>query len=332
MPRAAIGASETRQYVHAIELSQKEAASALSLARYCHRMYETVGAHDFLADAPVIAHDLPISIRRHLNAARLDEDAHATVIVGNLIDQDALGATPAHWRDAQTPQSEIYAFLLSLYASLLGDAISWAAQQAGRIVTDVLPSRGYEQSLISASSDRELAWHTEDAFSQYRADWVSLLGLRNFARVPTTLSYVDIDRLPAHVAAVLAQPRFLIHPDTSHEFHGADPDVEPVRILDGAHDRPVLRIDRDFVRPLDGDSEAEHAFRWIVEHLDGNLYDLTIAAGDVCFVDNRNAVHGRRRFQAGFDGSDRWLKRMNVVRDLRRTRPARCSATNRIIG
>jgi hypothetical protein len=49
-------------------------------------------------------------------------------------------------------------------------------------------------------------------------------------------------------------------------------------------------------------------------------------------VDNRNVVHGRRPFRAGFDGSDRWLKRVNVVRDLRRTRPGRIDGATRVIG
>jgi hypothetical protein len=332
MSPAAFHDSGPHPHVHVLELTAAEAAAVLSLAEHCHRVHESAEAPKFLDEVQVIAHELPEPVRRHLNTARLDEEAHAVVISGNLVDQDALGPTPGHWREAQTPQSEVYAFVLSLYAALLGDAIGWAAQQGGRIITDVLPSPGYEQSLVSSSSDHELAWHIEDAFSQYRADWVGLLSLRNFTGVPTTLSYVDVQRVPPELATVLAQPRFLILPDSSHEFAGQGPEPEPVRILDGARERPVLRIDRDFVQPRAGDPEAERAFRWIVAHLDRNLYDLTIGTGDLCFVDNRNAVHGRRPFKAGFDGRDRWLKRANVVQDVRRTRPARRSATTRVIG
>ncbi|MFC7307913.1 TauD/TfdA family dioxygenase [Streptomyces monticola] len=315
-----------------MELSEADARAAHELAVFCAREFKCSDDPRFLDQAPVLAHDLPLAVRHHLNAARRDERTQAAMIRGNVIDQTALGATPGQWSAADTEQSQVYGCLLALYASLLGDIIGWATQQSGRLVTDVLPSKGYEHSLISASSELELAWHTEDAFSPHRADWVGLFSLRNTAEVPTTLSHVDLNRLPASVAEVLSQPRFIALPDSAHEFADDAPHQAPVAILDGHPDSPVLRIDRDFFRAQDGDDEAAEAFAWIVEHLDANLADVHIRTGDVCFVDNRNVVHGRRPFRAGYDGNDRWLKRVNVVRDLRRTRPGRSDATTRVIG
>ena len=54
-------------------------------------------------------------------------------------------------------------------------------------------------------------------------------------------------------------------------------------------------------------------------------------AGEICFVDNRKAVHGRRSFKARYDGYDRWFKRMNITRDLRKSRASRTDAASRII-
>jgi hypothetical protein len=42
-------------------------------------------------------------------------------------------------------------------------------------------------------------------------------------------------------------------------------------------------------------------------------------------------VHGRRAFKARYDGSDRWFKRMNITRDLRKSRADRIEAVSRII-
>jgi enduracididine beta-hydroxylase len=53
--------------------------------------------------------------------------------------------------------------------------------------------------------------------------------------------------------------------------------------------------------------------------------------GDMLFVDNFRAVHGRRPFSARFDGRDRWLKRINVTRDLRKSRRVRGSRESRVI-
>lgn len=317
---------------HILELSERDAHAARELAERCAKEFKTADDSRFLDEAPVIAHDLPSAVRRHLNSARRDESTHATMIRGNVIGQAALGDTPNHWSEADTESSQTYGCLLVLYSALLGDVIGWATQQAGRMVTDVLPSRGYEHSLVSASSELELAWHTEDAFSPHRADWVGLLALRNTAEVPTTVSHVDVGRVPENIAKVLAQPRFVPIPDASHEFADEEPEMEPVPVLEGHPGAPVLRIDRDYFRAQDEDAEAAEALAWVVDHLDANLADIFIRTGDVCFVDNRNVVHGRRPFHAGFDGSDRWLKRVNIVRDLRRTRPGRLDGTTRVIG
>jgi hypothetical protein len=42
-------------------------------------------------------------------------------------------------------------------------------------------------------------------------------------------------------------------------------------------------------------------------------------------------VHGRKPFRARFDGADRWLKRLNVARDLRKSRAVRQHADARTI-
>jgi Fe(II)/alpha-ketoglutarate-dependent arginine beta-hydroxylase len=180
---------------HVIDLSEHDARAAHELAASCARDFKAADDPRFLDTAPVIAHDLPLAVRRHLNAARRDERTHATMIRGNVVDQAGLGATPGHWSAADTEPSQVYGCLLVLYSALLGDVIGWATQQDGRLVTDVLPSRGYEQSLVSASSELELAWHTEDAFSPHRADWVGLFALRNGTEVPTTVSHIDEGRM-----------------------------------------------------------------------------------------------------------------------------------------
>jgi alpha-ketoglutarate-dependent taurine dioxygenase len=60
--------------------------------------------------------------------------------------------------------------------------------------------------------------------------------------------------------------------------------------------------------------------------------DALLAPGDVLFIDNNRAVHGRRPFTARYDGTDRWLKRISVSRGLRRSRDARATVASRVIG
>jgi hypothetical protein len=42
-------------------------------------------------------------------------------------------------------------------------------------------------------------------------------------------------------------------------------------------------------------------------------------------------THGRQPFTARFDGTDRWLTRLNIARDLRKSRAQRRGADDRTI-
>lgn len=344
--RAAAGGAPRGAGVRTLEISAADARKALRLARRCASQYASVSDPEFIDEAGMLAQELPRSVREFAHAARLDDTKHGVLISGNLVEDRVLGPTPLHWGDADTPGSRPYAFLISLYGALFGDVIGWATQQDGHLVTDVLPTPGLENSLVSSCSESPLGWHTEDAFSPHRADYVGLLCLRSPDEVPTTISYVDISSVPADIADLLGERRYMILPDSSHDpaltagetaghvapLEELRTDPPKVAVLSGHPDAPVLRIDRDFTMPEAGDTAADRALNWLVGHLDGNTYDVPLHPGDICFIDNRNVVHGRRAFRARYDGTDRWLKRVNVVADLRRTLPGRARLDSRVIG
>lgn len=82
---------------------------------------------------------------------------------------------------------------------------------------------------------------------------------------------------------------------------------------------------------LDGDEEARLALQTLIDALDALLGGISLRPGEICFLDNYLVVHGRQAFQARLDGTDRWLKRLNICRDLRRSRDLRISADSRLI-
>jgi Fe(II)/alpha-ketoglutarate-dependent arginine beta-hydroxylase len=313
-----------------LRLNEAEADAIRGLAIACGRDYVSSESEEFLRTAPVIAHDMPRRVRQTMNQARLDETLHAVVVEGHAIDDISLGQTPDHWRVAATEKSREHGFILVLYASLLGDVFGWEAQQDSRIVTDVLPSRGWEHSTVSASSALELGWHTEDAFCPYRANYIGLYCLRNPDNVATTIGALSIDALDTTSRAILFEPRFHFRSDPSHE-HGYDGWEALQPILRGARDRPVLCIDSDYTQPAAGDVLAARAFASARDAIDRNLYEVVLAPGDICFLDNQNVVHGRRAFRARYDGRDRWLKRVNVTRDLRRSAEMRTGRLERVV-
>lgn len=313
-------------------LTRDEASAARTLARQCATEYGRVDSAAFLADVGLITHDLPRRVRAAVRQVRLDDTAHAVVLSGNHAGGDALEPTPESWRDADTPGSRLHAFWLMLYGALVGEPVSWSSQQDGRLITDVVPTAGMENSLISCSSLAELGWHTEDAFSPARADYIGLFSLRNPRGIPTTVTYLAPGALDPDLLAVLRQPRFLIRPDDAHDPARTHASTGPVPLITGHEQAPVLRVDRDFTDVAAGDLEAAEALSALVDCLDASTYDLVLRPGEVCFLDNRTVAHGRRPFRARYDGRDRWLKRVNIVEDLRRTSAWRADLACRVIG
>jgi Fe(II)/alpha-ketoglutarate-dependent arginine beta-hydroxylase len=320
----------TGPQLHRLRVNEAEADAIRRLAEACGQDYTSSESEEFLHAAPVIADEMPRRVRQAMNEARLDETLHAIVVEGHMIDVSALGRTPGHWRDAANDASREHGFMLVLYASLLGDVFGWETQQDSRMVTDVLPSRGLEHSTVSASSELELGWHTEDAFCPYRANYVGLYCLRNPGSVATTIGALSIGALDEISREILFEPRFHFRSDPSHE-RGYDRWGALQPILRGARDQPVLCIDSDYTRPAMGDDLAAHAFASARNAIDRDLYEVVLAPGDVCFLDNQNVVHGRRAFRARYDGRDRWLKRVNVTRDLRRSAEMRTGPLERVV-
>lgn len=314
--------------------------------------YDSTEDPKFHCEAPLRAHDLPRRLRKELLDFRLQEPPFALFLLSNCpVDDERLGPTPARWGEAEGKRRSIeIEMLLVLAASVLGECVAWSTQQDGALVHDVLPIKGQEKAQMGCGCEEPLLWHTEDAFHPYRGDYLGMACLRNPDRVPTTflpVGSVELD--PLHFD-LLSQPLFTIRPDQSHlrKNNSADrvrdPSIadsysrieqmndapEKLPVLFGDQQAPYLRIDPYFMDPV-GDPAAQEALDALISSIDSQIQDVVLEPGDVCFIDNYQSVHGRRSFNARFDGTDRWLKRVNVVRDLRKSRAMRASAESRLI-
>jgi Fe(II)/alpha-ketoglutarate-dependent arginine beta-hydroxylase len=339
-----------------ITLEPDEIAETRALLDGLAVRYASSEDEAFLNDADFIAHDLPRRVRRAVREFRLYEPASAMLVVGGWpVDEGRIGPTPAHWKE-HGPENDTRPedMLLLLLGSLLGAPIAWSTQQGGRVVHDLLPIRGHEHEQVGTGSEELITWHVEDAFHPYRGDYLGMMCLRNPDRVPTTFAPISKVKLTPGQLAVLASPHFVIRPDNSHlpknagNGNGRSPAEEalvqkayrkiealcehPERIpvLFGDPGAPYVRMDPYFMDPPD-DAVARDTFAELMHEVDEALEDCVLEPGDICFIDNYQAVHGRKPFKARYDGRDRWLKRINVVRDLRKSREARVSATSRVL-
>lgn len=337
-------------------LSDHDRTTISTLLDEIVRQYRTVEDQDFLRNAPIYAHELPRRLRQFLADFKLMEVAGVCLVSGYPIDDMKIGRTPSHWniKAAVSPalHEEIF---FTLCAALLGDVFGWSTQQDGYTLHEVLPIKEHENEQIGSGSLQKLWWHTEDAFHPYKGDYVALMCMRNPDRVATTLACVDQLTIDQRHLQILSEPRFTIRPDESHleknRSGSSHQNATVARLVEAAYRRinqmntcprkvpvlfgeiasPYLCLDPYFMDLEALDPEAREALQALIDEIDARLYDIVLQPGDCCFIDNLRAVHGRNPFKARYDGSDRWLKRLNITRDLRKSRDARESCGSRLI-
>ncbi|MGW2254766.1 guanitoxin biosynthesis L-enduracididine beta-hydroxylase GntD [Kitasatospora sp. NPDC001660] len=339
-----------------IQLGPSDVEVVDALVSTVARRYPAADDAEFLRNSTVLAQQLPARLRMSLNTFRLTEPAGACRISGFPVADDRIGETPRHWADtAGRPGPALREeFFFVLCSSLLGDVFGWASQQAGRLVHEVVPIPEHEGLQINSGSSTALLWHTEDAFHPYRADYVGLMCLRNPQRAETTMACIGDVELDGADAEILFEPRFVLRPDEAHLPRNGNPrppadpghaeviarghariermlsHPQKVALLFGDPASPYLRLDSAEVERTD-DRDAMAALDRLLAAVDEQLNGVVLEPGDLLFVDNFRAVHGRQPFAANYDGRDRWLKRVNITRDLRRSRDARISTDDRIV-
>ncbi|MEU4315686.1 TauD/TfdA family dioxygenase [Nocardia sp. NPDC024068] len=279
------------------------------------------------------AADLPAEIR---TAVRPPATPAGACVLSRLpLTDDEIGPTPPDWETATAWSADPdrpgcsfeWDIAMLLLAAAAGEPFGWAGQQDGRLINNIVPAAGHEFEQSGASSTVLLSPHTEDAFHPQRANLLMLGCLRNPDRVGTTVSSVRRARLSQVQRDVLCTPTLPILPDVSY---GSDFDratAVPVPTLwnaggETAHDALTLRYDPAYT-PLD---DAGPDFRAAYAHLERELESVCVLAtlrpGELLLMDNDVAVHGRVPFTARYDGTDRWLKRVNIRLPERRRRAA----------
>lgn len=124
-----------------------------------------------------------------------------------------------------------------------------------------------------------------------------------------------VSRLSLRERAVLSEPLFQTGIDYSFgSANGEKGNGPTLRVLYGDPFDPYITVDPDLMVGLT--PEASAALKRLHVALNEVKRWARLDAGDLLIIDNRRAVHGRSEFEARYDGLDRWLQRVCVVRDL----------------
>jgi L-asparagine oxygenase len=164
--------------------------------------------------------------------------------------------------------------------------------------------------------------HVENAFHPNRPDFVMLLCLRGDHDSSAGLLVASIRRaarlLSPEAKKMLSQPCFLTEPPPSFRGSG-NPAEHPVLI--GDIDDPDLCVDFASTQPQN--EAAREAMDELREAFGSVAWELKLRPGELAIIDNRLAAHGRTAFTPRYDGQDRWLQRVFVHLDYRRSRERR---------
>jgi L-asparagine oxygenase len=198
------------------------------------------------------------------------------------------------------------------YAKNLGVPVGYKQEQNGRLIQNVVPNPKTEYSQISSSSKTTLALHTETAFHPYKPDYIMLLCLRGDPKAFTTYAQLQdiLPELDDICIALLSQPLFETSIDESFRSKGEPDTVVTTTILGIKDGRPTMCYDKSVMRGTTvASQDALEEFGRAVEK---HTKEIALVRGDLLIIDNSNTVHGRKPFQASYDGTDRWVQRLLV--------------------
>lgn len=306
---------------HRLELTDQDRAELKRLAEELVRIPPALlDDADWLVAARARSCRLPDRLAEEIRRYRHDPGAAGTLLISGLpIDEAALPDTPSV-RDSVAREATVPAAVAVLVGMHLGELVAYRQEKQGALVQDVVPVRGLEQSQSNAGSV-PLEFHIENAFHPHRPDYVGLLCLRNdHEKSAGTLVASIRQALPLLDPAdreLLGQPRFVTAPPPS--FQAGEGAAHAV--LQGCPDDPDICV--DFSATSASDDEGKYALERLREALLTVSSSLVLQSGEMAFVDNRIVLHGRTTFIPRYDGRDRWLHRVYVHLDQRRSRANR---------
>ena len=210
--------------------------------------------------------------------------------------------------------------------TIMGEMVAYEAEGYGNLFQDVVPLKSMLNQQTSTGSNFELEIHTEQAFSQLRPDILSLSCLRGDPNAFTYILHVEsiLQNMTEHEIALLKQPLWKIGVDLSFKINESE-FIEgnirgPFPILQGSEENPILVFDQDLMFGLTEESDSLIDKIVGLYYRERNSYNLT--SGDIIFIDNNRAVHGRSSFFPKFDGLDRFLIRSFLVFDYEKVKYA----------
>lgn len=314
-----------------IELSDKEIQILLNLAE---KIIVSPSEHPniFCNQCKLLSNHLPYNLKNKLTEFATKGTPTGFLLIRNIpIINETLPNTPPS-NNCKIGESTILARIQSILISFISEMISYEAEGYGRLFQDIIPMKNMANNQTSVSSNVELEIHTEQAFSKLRPDILSLACLRGDVNAFTHILPIQkiMDNVTVEELQLLKQPLWNCGVDLSFKINGAEfieGDIRgPFAIINELQDDNTLLFDQDLMTGIN--EEANVMIKKIVDIYYKERISHNLKQGEIVFVDNRRAVHGRSPFKPNYDGKDRFLIRCFSTFDYDKSDYARTDNRN----
>ncbi len=271
---------------------------------------------------------MPMSIRTAIDDL-YNEECNALVVSMDMDCMPAVSVVPtSHRPRGQSEIPDLWDTVHLLLAERLGRTFAWSlAIQAGYLFDDVVPVKGHEFELSSRSSKNTFGLHTEDAFSNLAGNFLVLQCRLNTAQAGTMLASIPSSFLKTDLCRLLFDPVFEI---SVNPIHTDRISTHAGPILFGHPSQPYMRLNTN--RPTSAPKAHLIALDALYDALQSNVVDVNLGPGQHLLLDNQRTAHGRGPFQTLDDAtSQRWLRRLFVTSDIRKSRHLRNTPDSWII-
>ncbi|HYG61863.1 MAG TPA: phosphopantetheine-binding protein, partial [Thermoanaerobaculia bacterium] len=273
----------------------------------------------FVLQAKLVFHQMPERLRLALLEFGRKGNLDSVLLLQDLPQDPMLPPTPTLSNQATGKTTFASELWLCAVAAAFGEPVGYLQEKRGSVLQDLFPTPSNASAQSSESSAVLLAFHTEAAFHPFMPDYVLLYGLRQDPHKEARTMFASVRRflhlLSPEDQETLFTPVFRTGIDYSFGNTTGERGTGPlVAVLYGDRQDPFMRYDLDLM--VGQTPTACRVLEVVRDLIDQTQREVVIEPGSLVILDNRRSVHARSVFRAAFDGRDRWLQRMAVVRDL----------------
>ena len=261
-----------------------------------------------------------------MDFAKNGSDSGYLLIKNVTFESETLPKTPPG-NNLKIGEKTLLSRIQSILINSIGEMVSYEAEGYGMLFQDVVPVQKMAEDQTSVGSTIELEIHTEQAFSKLRPDILSLACVRGDKNALTYILPVQtiLQNMNDEEKELMRKPLWKTGVDMSFKLNGndfIDGDIRgPFHIISGSYDDPILIFDQDLMFGIT--DEANRIIEKIVNIYYSHRNYHNLQHGEIIFIDNRRAVHGRSPFFPKYDGLDRFLIRCFAVFDYEYSQYAR---------